>query len=326
MRIKLKNPRLFFDEILNDENISLKKFAKNKGISYSNLKKYRRGNSLIPKIIFEQVISYSPNPDYWLKNYEELPSNWGAIKAGKAAALKDKNNLRLKKARRYIKNNQQPININLNEFFCEFYGALLGDGCISKFKRNKKSENKRIVMTIVGNKKLDSSYLLYLKDKLEQEFKISSYFYLVKNVNTSKLIINKKKFALFFCKLGFPIGLKYGKEKIPKQILSLKWPIKKYIIRGLFDTDGSIYARKDEGYRYPIITIRAKDQNLLNEIKRLLKEQGYPAYVSCGNVGIRGSKNIKKWFCDIGSSNNRNLFKYNYWLNKGVLPPKITGS
>jgi len=110
---------------------------------------------------------------------------------------------------------------------------------------------------------------------------------------------------------------------MPDKILKLKWEHKKFLLRGLFDSDGSIYAKKSEGYRYPIISIRSKNKKFLEEIYLLLKEHDYPAYFSDWNVSVRGIKNINKWFEDIGSSNLRNTLKYQYFLKHKNLPPKV---
>jgi hypothetical protein len=94
-------------------------------------------------------------------------------------------------------------------------------------------------------------------------------------------------------------------------------------MRGLFDTDGCLFARKDEGYRLPHISICSKSKSFREQICKLLREQNYPAYINNINVRIKGIKNVKRWFSDIGSSNKRNLLKYEYFLKHGYLPSKL---
>lgn len=317
MRIKVPQSRLFFDEILKEKNIKLKALSKIVKINYSSIKKYRRGELLIPEKYFNKLLSLSHRKDFWKNEIYKFEDNWGVIRGGKNAAISDKNNKRIEYARKFIKIKEP--NIKLNEFFYEFYGALLGDGCISQFPR--KDGGKRIVICIVGNKRLDSEYLLYLQRRLKKEFDISSYFYKSKTNNVSQLVINNKKFALYLTNFGFPIGLKYGKIQIPK--IDSSWEKQKMVIRGLFDTDGSICAKKREGYKYPQISISSKDSSILNRLNRMLRSKGYPSWVSGQNISLRGAEATKKWFNDIGSSNNRNIFKYKYWLKNKVLPPKL---
>jgi len=325
MRIKLNSSKQFFDEILKKDRISLRKFSEKIKENYSNLKQYRRGEKTMLEAVFNKVLEFSSRKDYWQDNLERINENWGAIKGGKTAALNDKNNKRIEYARKFLKNRIRKINIIEDEFFCEFYGALLGDGCISKFKNYEKKEI--CVICFSGNKSLDSFYLKYLRTKISEKLGLYSYYYDYKNRNVCVLVIRNKSLSLKLAnQYNFPVGLKYGKLTISKRLLNLPWSIKKYILRGLFDTDGSIYAKKSEQYRFPIISIASKDRNFLEQLNKLLRSQKYPSYISSHNVCVRGIGNIKRWFGDIGSSNERNLNKYKYFLKYRNLPPKISGS
>jgi hypothetical protein len=213
----------------------------------------------------------------------------------------------------------------LNEFFCEFYGALLGDGCISRFRDSL--DNEKYAIYFSGNNSLDQNYFKFLKGKIRSEWGLSPYYYEYPKRNTCILSIRNKNFCIDLNEsYGVPMGLKYQKLSISDKVLKSSWTLRKAFIRGLFDTDGSIYARKDEDYRFPIISISSKNQSFLETIKEMLREQNYPAYTSLGKVALRGIKNINRWFEDIGSSNDRNILKYQYFLKKGRLPPKILGS
>jgi transcriptional regulator with XRE-family HTH domain len=320
MRIKLNNSKIFFDEILEKEKLSLKQLSKKLNIGYSALKSYRRGELFIPKKIFEEIFKLSDNKKYWLNQIEEYSDNWWVSKAGKISASKDIRNKRIAYARKFKK--IPKLNIKINEFFCEFYGALIGDGCISRFKREK---GERIIISIVGNKKLDSDYLKYLKDNLKKEFNINCYYYEYKNRNVCSLAISNKKFALFLSNIGFPIGKKCGRLKIPNSFFRLDWKFQKMIIRGIFDTDGSICAKKREGYKYPQISLSSQEDILKKQIYKILRKRGYPCWIFQNNIYIRSNISVKKWFEDIGSSNQRNILKYNYWLNNKILPPNILG-
>jgi len=50
------------------------------------------------------------------------------------------------------------LNFQLNDEFCEFYGVLLGDGCLSSFKTSSKKQHYQI--RIDGNR--DTDYLYYI--------------------------------------------------------------------------------------------------------------------------------------------------------------------
>jgi hypothetical protein len=320
MRVKLSNPKLFFDEILEREKMSLKEFIRKIDFNYSNLKQYRRGEKLIPKEVFESLLKYSSRKEFWKKDARYFEDNWGTIKGGLNSAKKDKQNRRLSYARKFRK--IKIVDIQLNEFFCELYGALLGDGCITKFKDYQNKE--RYLIYIVGNKKLDSNYLKYLQEKITKEYGIYVYYYEYKNKNVCMLSIKNKGLCLKLNReFDIPIGLKYGGLKVSNKILELPWKLKKFILRGLFDTDGCILANKRENYRYPWIIITSKSEKFRNQLTEMLREQGYPAYCTGKDVCVRGISNVNRWFTDIGSSNSRNLLKYQYFLKHGSLPARL---
>ncbi|MEK6927161.1 MAG: LAGLIDADG family homing endonuclease [Nanoarchaeota archaeon] len=320
MRIKLNNPKLFVDEILSLQNLSLKEFSKRMRINYSSLKQTRRGERTFTEEIFNIFINLSPRKEYWNNNKEELDDNWGGVKGGNISAkMLDKYN-RAEYARRFRK--LVNVNIILNEFFCEFYGALLGDGCISRFEDYE--HKKRIVIAFSGNKRLDSEYFKYLASKLKEEYGLGVYFYEVKNKNVCTLVIKNKNFSLnLHNNFGVAIGLKYNSLHISNKVLNLPWNIKKFVLRGLFDTDGCTLANKREKYRYPWVTISSKSEYFRNQIIKMLREQGYPAYNTGSDVCVRGIANVKRWFSDIGSSNSRNILKYEYFLKHGCLPARL---
>ncbi|OGJ16896.1 hypothetical protein A3K73_00460 [Candidatus Pacearchaeota archaeon RBG_13_36_9] len=320
MRIKIGKQKIFFEEILRYRKTNLKELAKALKINYSPLKRYNRGELTIPLEVFKKLIKLSPRKEYWMSKINNLEDNWGSVKGGNISVKTGDMSKRMEHARKFRK--IKKVKIKMDKFFCEFYGLLLGDGCISKFKAGK---HEKYGIFISGNKRLDSAYLREMKKRIEGNYGIYVYYYESKKVNVCTLTIRNKGLCLELNKnLGFPIGIKYDSIKIPDKILKLKWDDKKFLLRGLLDSDGSIYAKKNEEYRYPIINIRSKNKKFLEEIYSLLKEQNYPAYFSDWNVSIRGIKNINRWFEDIGSSNSRNTLKYQYFLKHKNLPPKVT--
>ena len=316
MRVKLDNPKIFIDEILKEYGINLKQLSIKMGSNYSNLKQYRRGEMLFPEMIFISLLEYSKRKKYWENNVKLLNDNWGNIKGG-FASTKDKNiDKRLEYARSFRKFTE--IKIVPNEVFCEFYGMLLGDGCITSYATKG---TRKIAIIICGNRKLDHLYLKSWKKILEEEYGLYSYYYEQKGKSVCTLTIRNKKLCTDLNeKYDVPIGLKYGKIKISDRILKLSWDKKKLVLRGLFDTDGIIFARKDEGYRLPHISITSKSNSFLKQIRDMLRKEGYPAYINGVDVRVRGIGNVKRWFSDIGSSNPRNLKKYEYFLKNGCVP------
>src|SRR3989344_7105460 len=120
MRIKLLDSKKFFLEILNNERINLKKFSNIIHINYSTFKKYWRGELALPQEIFNKLIKYSPNKEYWFNNSIKLEDNWGLIKAGKAYVEKNDVKKSMAHARKFKKIRLLKLNeIKLNKYFCE---------------------------------------------------------------------------------------------------------------------------------------------------------------------------------------------------------------
>ena len=133
------------------------------------------------------------------------------------------------------------------------------------------------------------------------------------------------------------IGLINGKEKswtvfIP-QIVTKNWNIVKHTIRGIVDTDGSIFvAKKPRVLAYPSIEFDTSSKKLALQLREILLNQGFrvaniwtyqtklgkrPMY----KVPLNGIKNLEKWLDEIGFSNPYKLRRaqkclYNYQNKK----------
>ena len=185
-RVLIKNPNLFFKEITKKE--SLRKFCSDNNFIYSTTKQWARGELLIPEDKFRMFLKNSSRKSYWLNKVDYKEENWGAKKGSRASINKSKEelNFRMKRARRAIKNKPKKIKLKINEGTCEFFGALMGDGCITKHKLKDKKYYKYIII-FSGHKSLDKEYHeKYLKDLIKKEFKLNSSVQLgkVKNVRT----------------------------------------------------------------------------------------------------------------------------------------------
>ena len=331
-RVLIKNPNLFFKEITKKE--SLRKFCSDNNFIYSTTKQWARGELLIPEDKFRMFLKNSSRKSYWLNKVDYKEENWGAKKGSRASINKSKEelNFRMKRARRAIKNKPKKIKLKINGGTCEFFGALMGDGCITKHKLKDKKYYKYIII-FSGHKSLDKEYHeKYLRDLIKKEFKLNSSVQLgkVKNVRTLKIF--NKSLLNELIDYGFPLGKKGQKLKIPRRFLKMPWEYKKFIIRGLFDTDGSIYARRDEDYKYPHISITSRSRKLIEQLYKILRERDYSVWITKPNnsklaesLVLKGIKNTKRWMKDIGSSNPKHVFKYKYWLKNKKLPAYLTG-
>jgi hypothetical protein len=122
--------------------------------------------------------------------------------------------------------------------------------------------------------------------------------------------------------MNFPIGVK-GEIKIDERLCVLSEKEVDYILRGIFDTDGSLFFVNK---KYPYISIVNKSHSLIEQIADILQKRGYHYYINKSKVTgvyylvLSGKKNLEKWMNKIGSNNLNQLSKYLYWKRFGECP------
>jgi intein/homing endonuclease len=124
-----------------------------------------------------------------------------------------------------------------------------------------------------------------------------------------RLSIYSKKFYLFITSdIGIPGGTKKCTIGIPEKISS-NYSFLKFFIRGLFDTDGSVFTSSKPGIQnYPTLEITSSNVKLSNDILTSLNKFGFRThmrYAAKGSykISIYGKTMLQKWFYEIGSSN-----------------------
>ncbi len=193
----------------------------------------------------------------------------------------------------------------------EVVGIYIGDGHIYR-KGNK------FQIGFTGSPITDAELFERLKELIFKEWK--------KNVNFKirerglRMVFRSKEVSDFLIK---ELRLPYGKGKsekviIPKEI-SNNWNLVKHTIRGIMDTDGTVFvSKKPRVEKYPTMEITTTSFNLANQLRSILLKQGFvvgnirksisklsrlPAY----RVPLYGKKNISKWLKEVGFSNKYKL-------------------
>jgi len=274
----------------------------------------------------ERYIPENIIEDKWydeLKIIEKKENNWGAIKGGKESYSKIVDRVGLSGVKKYQSKGgkkaalaksrleRKKFKINIKDtLFLEFYGILLGDGWISNFK----SKNKKVwIIGISSNLNLDKEFTDYYRDLVFKLFNRKGTIRIKRDHNVSEFIF-WHKFLLKYLnkKLRFPIGKKENIQ-LPTKIRGLPFHKLKYVIRGLFDTDGSFYLEKDKKgiNSYPIISFHMGYPKMVKQIYEILKNKGFKVSHDKKNniLKIKGREQLKKWMNEIGSSNNYKLNK-----------------
>lgn len=309
-KVKFKTDKkrdLFFNSIKKEFN-NWKEISNYLEVNRNTLLRYKTGESLIPSHIFELLKKYNK-----LKNINKdillFDSNWGQKLGGKRNYQKNKwiFDLGRKKALAiHKKTDNKILDLNLNSpELAEFIGVLIGDGFIGKYGRH-------MLIQITGHKINDRAYYCtYLIPLIKKIFNVDAKFYerdtCIRLSIYSKVVFNTIKKVF-----DFPVGRKLNLS-IPKNIIKTK-ECKISLIRGIFDTDGSISLQRG---KYPVISITTISEILAKQMQEILNEFNFGAYI-CRSKGrdnykdsfrvvIFGKQKVLKWKKLINSSNPYHL-------------------
>jgi DNA-binding transcriptional regulator WhiA len=192
--------------------------------------------------------------------------------------------------------------------FAEFFGTMLGDGCVY-------SNLSGIVIS--GDSILDREYFeKYLMPLIKNLFGICPRIYYHKNQQSIRIVLYSKEIAKFFAILSFPVGPK--KKKLfflPKFFQEAK--LMKACLRGYFDTDGTIYGHP--GAR-SIVEISITDKNFSKRVAKEINALGGNVKVSTNRVYLSGKRKTIDFFNIFLPVNQRHTIKYKFLLENKPIP------
>jgi hypothetical protein len=202
----------------------------------------------------------------------------------------------------------------LNREICELIGAFIGDGYMGSYGKTK----SHYVIGLAGDKLLDEEYFKeYLVPLIKRNFSfVNPKLRYRPDEGTLMLRLNSKKLFGFFVELGFKPGKKSDTVKIP-EIITKDQELMNATLRGIFDTDGSIFFDKRKCYKqpYPRITLQSASIGLVGQIEKYLSAR-FKLYANKSNrdgyrnyVEIYGYQQLERFLKEIGFSNRRHLNK-----------------
>jgi len=223
--------------------------------------------------------------------------------------------------------------LKISSDLCELFGIYLGDGCISKSR----------------------SQLVIAGDITEEREYYEKYVVPLFNRVLSIPLINKATEVKSYPKVGvcgiyifnptlvdefrncFDIipGSKLN-TSIPEQVL-VNDTLTMKVIKGIFDTDGSIYFEKnysckDGKYKVPRIGLSMTSEKLIKQIFLTLIKQGFKPRKIKPRKGKRDKnplyglklyrkEDILRWINEIKFNNPKHLTKIELWKKLGECPP-----
>lgn len=196
-----------------------------------------------------------------------------------------------------------------SEKFAEFYGILLGDGCVF---------SNSYGLAISADKILEDNYFnSYIRNLIYDLFGVYPSFYYSKKFRSINCFLYSKLAAEFMVNLGFPKGKKInGNLVIPPFIFRKKKLLAK-CIGGLMDTDGSL-----SGHPHSKIMIHLSipNQQLRKSALRGLKTLSIKGGEFNKGIMIYGEEKVRGFYNKIGFSNLKNIIKYNNFIKNGKVP------
>jgi len=220
----------------------------------------------------------------------------------------------------------------------EVCGAFIGDGWI---------ESRKTSMYITGNLTEDKQYY---DERLSRLFSRNIGKVTPKEFHywhTYGIGFHRKNVIDQLLEFGFASGKKNRTVRIPEWIMnSDNEQIIHSVLRGIFDTDGSFYCKRNynlnknkwkmQCHWQPRLRIGVVSPKLIEDIKELAERLNLNfsnpsprqprkcneqvAYL----FEINSIESISRWFSEINPANPRQTTKYKIWRKFGFLPPYTT--
>jgi len=191
----------------------------------------------------------------------------------------------------------------------EFMGIMLGDGGLPGSHQ----------FTISFNYMTDLQHAMYVGKILKKLFSVDYHIHRRKDSNGADMVVNSSNLVDFLVKHGFTAGNKVGNQiDVPKWIRNkLEYSIA--CIRGLMDTDGSLYRHKyysgGKEYIYLKLCFTNRSKPLVNFMLNTLRELNFKAYLVGDNVLVYDASDVKRYFVEIGSHSLKHTNKFRKHFN-----------
>ena len=195
---------------------------------------------------------------------------------------------------------------------CLLFYPTIWAGNILSYKKGKKVGVYNI--NIAGDINKDRDYHVnYLKNKAKEIFDIEANEVIPKRRHERFLTIYSKELVEFFSQMGLIPG-----HKIKNQITIPDWILKnesylKACLRGLIDTDGSIFRMSKRDYNLIRINFTNYNKKLLVDTRNAFIQLGFhPSnIINEHQIYLSRQNEISKYLKDIGFSNKKHIDRLN---------------
>ncbi len=244
-----------------------------------------RGNTM-PKFLYDKI--KTNETDKFLIKF--LDDSWGKTKGGKNSTGSTKTI------------NKPKLDKNL----AEIVGIVLGDGSIYA------NQTKGVYQVrVTGNINNEQKYISeYVKPLFESLFGVFGKIILKPEYGAVYLTFSSKELVLFFDRIGVYTSIKKKASGIPSWIKKEE-EFSVACIRGLVDTDGSVYRLSKKDPHLKRISFKNTNKTLLEDFRMcLIKLDFHPSKVIFNNVFLTRKNDIKRFADKIGFSNYKNVERF----------------
>lgn len=184
----------------------------------------------------------------------------------------------------------------------ELLGIIMGDGHVGLYQTS-----------VVTNSETDIEHARYIQLLMGSLFNIPVSFSERRDKKACTVLISSKEVCRFLEQNGIPRGNKLaGTMQVPTWIQKNNL-YKTAFLRGLMDTDGTVYLDKHviKGKQYvsTCIAFTNASKTLLCFVKQTLREEGYNPTVWGRHVRLRRRKEVLRYAAEIGFSNPKHSRK-----------------
>ena len=127
-------------------------------------------------------------------------------------------------------------------------------------------------------------------------------------------MVSSKRFVDYLLTLGMPKGDKVAVQATVPQWICKEEEYKRSCLRGLMDTDGSVYnySHRVYGRQYvhSALCFTNRSLPLLEFVEKVLSDEGYRPIVSRYQVYVHRRREMKRYFDEIGTHNPKFLQRY----------------
>lgn len=185
----------------------------------------------------------------------------------------------------------------------ELIGILMGDGHVGLYQT-----------TIVTNSETDYTHALYVQALIEDLFKINVHIRSRRDRKACEVVVSSKAVCRFLVGQGIPQGNKITLGLHIPGWIQKKDLYRRAFVRGIFDTDGCVYLDTHRAGKkiYKNLGMAFANQSvpLLSFFKKTLELfEFHPTQKTEFRVFLRRKEDIRRYFDEIGSSNEKHLGK-----------------